>query len=434
MAFLGMRGTGDWATDQRPLNWRQQLLRHYPNGDMPLTAITSKMASESVDDPQFHWWTKSLATQRATVTGVYTNLALSTAYASGGVAGDTLFVKMSADHISQWRTGHQILLRDASDLTVDCVGVVTGRTVNGASSYLQVELLEADDNSSAGDLSDADTALVIGNVNAEGAGMPDAIAYNPTKWFNYTQIWRTPLEMTRTAMKTKLRTDGDYKEAKRESLEMHGIEMEKSFMYGVPSERTGTNGKPERTTLGIVPAIRGGYTGQGGTAGTVNNFVLNVDYTGDTWLAFGEAWLDEQLETIFRRGSQEKLALVGSGTILAINKLIKNGGNFDFNSKTEDYGIKVTKWTTPFGVINMMRHPLLSYETTTNNAMVIFEPKDIKFRYIDDTFFKDDKSMKSGSYTNRDGIKEEWLTEGGMEYNNIDGWGYLTGFGVDNSL
>ena len=205
-------------------------------------------------------------------------------------------------------------------------------------------------------------------------------------------------------------------------------------MYSVPSERTGTNGKPERTTLGIIPAIRGGYTGQGGAAGTVDNFVTSTNYTGDTWLGAGETWLDEKLETIFRRGSQEKLALVGSGTILAINKLIKNGGNFDYTPATESYGIKVTKWTTPFGVINMMRHPLLSYETTTNNAMVIFEPKDIKFRYIDDTFFKDDKSMKKGSYTNRDGIKEEWLTEGGMEYNNIDGWGYLTGFGTDNSL
>jgi hypothetical protein len=151
-----------------------------------------------------------------------------------------------------------------------------------------VKLLEDDDNSTAGDLSDADTLLIIGNINAEGAAMPDAVAYDPLKWYNFTQIFRSPLEITRTAMQTRLRTGDQYKEAKRECLEMHGIEMEKAFLFGVPSESTGDNGKPERTTLGIVPAIKGGYTGQGGSAGTVNNFVTNTDYSGQTWLQGGE--------------------------------------------------------------------------------------------------------------------------------------------------
>ncbi len=63
MAFLGMRGTGDWAANERPENWRQGILRLYPNGMAPLTAILSKMKNSSTDDPVFHWWTKSLASQ-----------------------------------------------------------------------------------------------------------------------------------------------------------------------------------------------------------------------------------------------------------------------------------------------------------------------------------------------------------------------------------
>ena len=50
--FLGMRGTGDWVADQRPMNWREQILYLYPNGMAPLTAILSMMSSEKVDDPQ----------------------------------------------------------------------------------------------------------------------------------------------------------------------------------------------------------------------------------------------------------------------------------------------------------------------------------------------------------------------------------------------
>ena len=72
MAFLGMRGTGDWVTDQRTKNWREAILYEYPNGSAPLTAILAKLKSERTDDPEFYWWTKTLPTQRAAVTGVYT--------------------------------------------------------------------------------------------------------------------------------------------------------------------------------------------------------------------------------------------------------------------------------------------------------------------------------------------------------------------------
>ena len=56
MAFLGMRGTGDWSdSDTRPKDWRQTILRLYPNGDAPLTAIMSMMKSEKATDPEFYW-------------------------------------------------------------------------------------------------------------------------------------------------------------------------------------------------------------------------------------------------------------------------------------------------------------------------------------------------------------------------------------------
>lgn len=430
MAFLGMRGNGDWVTDQRPKNWREAILFRFPNGDAPLTAIMSKMASEKTDDPEFNWWTKGLPTQRAAITGIYSDSSLSVSYVSGGVAGDILYVKMAAADLTQFRVGHQILLRDASDLTVDVNVKVVGRDSNGASSYLQVSLLEADDNSTTGDLSDADVAYIVGNINAEGAAMPDAIAYDPTKWYNYTQIFRTPLEMTRTAMQTRLRTNEQYKEAKREALQLHSIEMEKASIFGIRSENVGANGKPERTTMGIIPAINGA----GGTGGTVSDYVTESDFSGKTWLQGGEEWLDNQLEIIFRFGGNEKLAFVGSQVLLAINRLIKNGGNFDYDASTESYGIKVVKWTTPYGVINLMRHPLFSYEATLRNSMVIFEPKDLRTRHIQDTMYKKDDRLKKGGWTSRDGIKEEYLTEMGLEFHHPDGWGYLNGFGSTNTV
>lgn len=54
MAFMGMRGTGDWATDENPKNWRQGILYLYPTGSAPLTGLLSKMSEEQIDNAEFN--------------------------------------------------------------------------------------------------------------------------------------------------------------------------------------------------------------------------------------------------------------------------------------------------------------------------------------------------------------------------------------------
>ena len=437
MAFFGMRGTGDWADDQRPMSWRKMILRQFPNGDAPLTAMLSKMKSEVTTDPQYHWWTKSLPGQAGAITDIYTDV-LSTSYTSGGAAGDTLYVKMALATLDEIRVDHLVTLRDASDLTVDVVARVTARTENGASSYATIKLLEADDNSTeSNDLSDADRILVTGNATSEGASMPDAVSYDPTKWYNYTQIMRTPLEITGTAIETELRTNPQaYQELKREVLELHSIEMEKNFWWGVPSETLGSNGKKLRTTLGIIPAIRGGYTGHGGLTGTVANFATGSAWSGQSWLAGGEDWLDTQLEVMFRYGKKDKLAFCGSGALMRINKLIKNGSDFSFGPDTTHYGMRVKNWVTVQGTIGLVTHPLFSQETTTRNIMAIIEPENLKYKHIanrDTKFIGEEIGKTNTGYARRDGKKEEYLTECGLEYHFPNAWGYLSGFGETNT-
>lgn len=423
--FLGMRGTADWATDQRPYNWRDTILYLYPNGDAPLTAITAKIGSEKTDDPLFNWWTKGLPTQRATVTEVYTDALLTSAYASGGVVGTVLYAKMSADDASHFRIGHQVIFRLSTNYAYDINGKAVAVLQNGSSSYVAVKLIQAD---SSNYVASANTLLVIGNINAEGATMPDAITYDPTKYYNYTQIFRTPLEITRTARRTKLRTGDAYKEMKREALELHSIEMEKAFIFGYPSEVTGDNGKKERTTGGIVYHIN---TYSGITSTFVTDTAAGI--SGKTWEAGGEEWLDYYLEQVFRHGKDERLAFCGSGVLLAINKLIKLYGNYQLTPKATSYGIRVMEWVTPFGILNLKRHPLFSYETTNRNSMLILAADQLKYRYIDDTTFYDDPEKKKSSYNRPDGTKEEFLTECGLEIHHPQMFGWLHGFGSDNT-
>jgi hypothetical protein len=431
--FLGMRGNGDWVTDQRPKNWRQQILKLYPNGMAPLTAILSMMGSESVDDPQFHWWTQTMAAVGGAVAGVYTLPDLSVAYVSGGVAGDIVHLSITTVLGNQIREGHEILMRDASDSTVDCVGKVIGVNRGTTVTVLSVKLLEADDNSSAGDLSNCDTFKIIGNINPEGGEMPDAIALDPTKVYNYTQIFRTPLSITRTARKTKLRTGDQYQKAKAEALEMHSWEMELAFLWGLKTENTGDNGKPERTTQGVINFIRE-YA-----PANCDDFQQNATYHGKTWSedTGGVVWLNTMLEQIFRYGASEKLVLCGSGALLGLNQLAEAGSVTNLAPGAKTYGLQVLNWLTPFGSIYLKTHPLFSYDATTRNMMVILEPKEITYRYIDDTQFYGESNQKTHpeGYGGRrlDGTNEEFLTEAGLEFGLPQKCAVLSGVGLNHT-
>jgi len=430
--FLGMRGDGDWVANQRPLNWREQILYLYPNGMAPLTAILSMMSSESVDDPEYNWWTQEQSSVMGAVAGVFTLPDLSVAYAGGGVAGDMVYIQITTLLANRIRQGHQILLRDTSDWRVDVVGKVTVVARGAVNSVVGVMLLENDDNSPANDLTDCDTFKIIGNINPEGGEMPDAIALNPEKVYNYTQIFRTPLSITRTARKTRLRTGNQYQKAKSEALEMHSWEMELAFLWGIRTENTGDNGKPERTTLGVINFIRML------AAANCDDYTLNAAYAGQTWAAGGEVWFKAMLEQIFRFGANEKLCLCGSGFLLGIDALAMTGGQINLQPAQKTYGMQILTWITPFGTIHMKTHPLFSFDATTRNMGIILEPKEMTYKYIDDTAFYGETTSKSHSegYGQRrvDGTNEEYLTECGLEFGLPQKCAVLNGVGLNNNL
>lgn len=428
MAFLGMVGTGEFDADERPKNWREKILQLYPNGDAPLTAIMSKLKSESTDDPEFKWFEKELATQAGDITNIYTDVGMGTPYVTGATVGTTYYLKADVAFVSQCRGGHQILMRDADDVNKDINGKVLSTVEAGVDSQVVFKLLELEN--SVADMAVVDRVLIIGSINPEGGDMPDAISYSPDSLYNYTQIFRTPLSITRTAKKTRLRTGDKYVEMKREALELHSVEMERSLIWSTRTEFTGANGKPERTSGGIMYFIRN-------YGGNVDDYRTSTDVTASaTWLEEGEDWLNEQLRKTFRYGSRERLAFTGDKTILAIQKLIKAspGIAYALTSTTTDYGLAVTTWITPFGKVHMMTHPLFSYEPTNQKSMLLLDVSKMVYRHIDDTAFFKDGAQQNTGHLRRDSTDEEWLTECGYEFHHAKCFAYLDGFGEANTL
>ena len=396
MAIQGFRHTNNIVAEGRPLNWRAGILMAYPNGMMPLTGLTSLMKSESTDDPEFNWWEKSMQTRRvqlsANITDSATTLAV-TAGAFGIKSGDVLMVE-----------GTDEVVFVTADPSAD-TGLTVQRGFSG-STAAAVTIATANP-----------FLVVIGSAYEEGSNAPTGVQFDPSKRYNYTQIFRNTFEATRTAKKTRVRTGDQVKEMKRECLELHGVDMERAFIFGRRFEGT-RNGKPWRTTGGLISQVAAGNTRNFGSL-----------YGGGLDMEDFE----EECYRLFLEGSNEKMAFSGNRAVLTINQIVRKNSHFNIQTGIKEYGMNVMRFVTPFGTLVMKTHPLFNQMRGgatypgMEAGMLILDVAEMKYRHLDgsDTMYEP-KLNEDGV----DGDKSGYLTEAGLELHHPTYHHYWKGLNV----
>lgn len=381
MPIQGFRHTSNIVADGRPLNWRAGILLAYPNGNMPLTGLTSLMKSEVTDDPQFHWWEKKMQSRRVQLSADITDSATSLAVVAGAFgikAGDVLYSE---------GTEERFLV--SADPTAD-----TGLTVvRGFAGSTAAAITVASDNP---------YLTVIGSAYEEGSDAPTGVQFDPNKRYNYTQIFRNTFEVTRTAKKTRVRTGDQVKEMKRECLEIHGVDMERAFIFGSRFEGT-RNGKPVRTTGGLLSQIDPGNKRDFGTL-----------YSGGIDMEDFE----EECYRLFLEGANEKMAFCGNRAVLTVNQIVRKNSHFNIQTGIKEYGMNVMRFVTPFGTIVMKTHPLFNQMRSgatysgMEASMMILDAGEMKYRYLTDS---DTKYQPVLNDEGIDGDKSGYITEAGIE-------------------
>jgi len=392
-AILGLRGAGDFTANERPQNWREMILFLFPNGEAPLTGLMSMLKAQGTDDPDYNWWEKRLPVQRMIVTngpyaaGINANITVQASATNPGLQGGAKDIVKGT--IVMDETTFELLRIDADPVSDTNIPQVT-RGYGAIAAQI---------------INTGDALVVVGNVHDEGSKAPTAKAYAPVKVTNFCQIFRMPLYLTRTARRTRLRWDntGPYREAKREALQLHSIEMEKAFLWGNPVEITGYNGKPQRMTGGVLNFILTNKgSSAGGSAGTTATFNVNGPLDEDT--------LDVLCENIFRFGTNEKLCLAGSTFLRAITTLGKRNGTLNLVPTDHVYGMKVIEYVTAYGSLMLKNHPLLSQHPVWRQNAVILDPGNLVYRDLDDTMF-----IKNRQDNDEDASMDEFMTESGLE-------------------
>lgn len=410
MPILGMRTDENWITNQRPQNWRETVLMLYPNSSeiakAPLTALTSMMKSESVDDPVFHWFEKNFEVRRLKLTADITNVATSIAVSNAVDNGwSSAFSVKAGDMLMAEQTGE--IMRVSADPAADNALVVTraqGGTSGTAITY----------NTSNPFLT------VIGSAFEEGSLAPTGVNFDPKELYNYTQIFRSTLEITRTAEKTRLRTGDAVKEAKRECLEYFSVDMERAFWFNGARTLVTINGKPARLTAGVINQI---------TAGAPQNIIAAPS---DGLIDMD--WLEAKVQQIFAFGSSEKVVFGGNAILAALQSVIRKNTNYNMDHGQKEYGMRFTRFTTPYGDLMFKVHPLFNtmnggtaadgstvFTGIANNAYIM-DMANVRYKYITDVKYEKDLTP-----VGLDGMKSGYLAECGLELHHARSHGVFVG-------
>jgi hypothetical protein len=384
--ILGLRDTSTFTAD-RFENWRRVILYLYPNGKAPLTALLSLTEPEETNDPHYNWYQKPLPNQRSVLSQAF----LST----------DMVIKVAN---AVYRQGHVVL----DELTGEIMEVTMVD-----STGLNLSVIRGNWGAAAASSGASDPITVIGNVNAEGGFVPQSLSIDPTPFKNYTQIFRTPLELTGTSMNTALKYDrtGPYKEELREKLAFHSIEMEKSFLFGKLAEYNDPqSGKLKRTTQGIIGYLPAGYQV---TPANASGLVTQAEWSG--WLELVFRYVSNQ--------ANEKLMLVGSGMLNALNTMALQIGKMETVAGDEAFGMALTRWYTPFGTVYLRTHPLFTQHPVWRYNGLILDIHNLVYRHV---IGRDTQRLINRQANDQDARIDEFLTESGLEVHHF-GLGLSTG-------
>lgn len=262
-------------------------------------------------------------------------------------------------------------------------------------------------------VTEKDPLFIIARVAEEGSRSFEAITNNPNKVSNYTEIFKTSMEASGTWTSSLNQTDPhdwiwQHKQKNREHL----ISIEAAALFGHKSSTTGaTESKPLRTTGGLLSFYTANNQDMGGTM-TESEFA--------TWVRTLTVHGNEK--TVF--SSPLALDVLNNYAVGRLQTIQAD------NDKT--YGLNITRYVGSGGsIINLVKHPMLEGATWGGYMVAVdFRPDSAPaYRPLGGgpTGNRDTKLLPNRQESDRDGTKDELLTEVGFQFPLVKSGGVATG-------
>lgn len=415
-SFAGLRGTGDFGTDERPKNFREMIMFRNPNGTTPLLGLLSRAGSsmrkiggktisyEPTDDPEFAWWDEGFNIVRLQVNGTTSGTSGTSVVVDSGDPSSATDAGSPYGSAFNLKAGDLLLVEKADAATFDNE-IIRVESVTNATTFVVTR-------GAAGTTPGANIAndawlTRIGSSYPEGSALPGSTTRKPIKFLNYTQIFRDVFDITNTAAASRYRTGDPVENDKRRKMWDHAEGIEHAFLWGSSSEVTdGGNGKPRRTTAGIRRFIPSANATVFATTPTVTT-LLNAISPVFNWNT---------------PAGDSRILLLGNTAMNAINLAITNDSKSQMNLNPNPvtvYGMRMRELILPQGTLLIKTHPLMNLHSVYTKSAFILDMSALRYRYLSHHGInRDTKSYEKTSdleKTGDDKLTGHWLTECGLE-------------------
>jgi hypothetical protein len=375
-AITGAMTTTNVLSDQLAIDLGDRISLLEPSAQ-PLAVFTRRANKRRTVATKFSWLEDQSKPRFDTQAGGATNVATTVAVANGAYF-------QQWDQVLNTRTGEQF--------RVDAVAGANLTVTRGIGS-------------TAAAMNAGDELYIIGTAQPENDTSKPARSDVPSKVTNNTQIFRTPFEISGSLQASSFQASPDEwpRQARLKGIE-HAKDLELSFLFGRKSATT-PGATEDRTTGGILSFITTNQTDAGGdlSEAEFNAFMLQV----------------------MRYGSDSKLALASGVGISALNKFPASKQQTRNDETT--YGMNVTRYTSPFGSLNLVYHRMLE-GTKYGGYIIVVDMDQAAYRYLaNDSVSRDTKVLPNRQPNDQDGRKDEYLSEVGLQFGLQRTHGVLTG-------
>ena len=411
-AILNMRGTGSWglSNNARPTNFREKILREYPNGPAPFMAILGMLKSEDVNDVKFTIFEQSIPDQVHAVAPGSEDVTTST---DGGSESDNTtdewIVLDDADYTNPqyyFKPGHLVRNETSGE-----VMLVLARAATASSDSIKVvraigvDATYGDNSGTRGTGSavlNGDVLTIIGNATVEGANYPEAINYQQSERWNFIETFRTSLDLTDDAEQTFLRTGKALENLKYDCAMQHSMELEKAFLFGKRDLiSTSLTDMASRTTS-QDRRFMGGFS-----------FFADQNVTSFSSGLTRNDYIDF-LRPIYTvpHGSGDKIAFMGAQALGIMTQYAEDLGQIFLEPGDKTYGLQIRTLVHAWGELKMVNHPLLSEHSVWTKNQYIVDTKNVMYRYLQG---RDTRYLKDRQSPGEDKKVDEFITKASLE-------------------
>lgn len=371
----GIFTTAQITQDLAKKSFAGMITRLMPNGSAPLFGITSMLPSETAAQTEHGFFTKTMLFPQLTVG------------AGGQTAADTTFTVTSTVNVLPG-----MIMR------VDTTG--ENIIVNSIVSSAQVTVTRAVGTIAAQAIGAAVALYQVGNAYEESSIRPQALAINPVRITNLTQIFRNTWAISDSMRATMMIAgDSNVAENRQDCAAFHAADIEKALIFGQKSQGT-RNGQPFRTMDGLISIVGNlSYYPSSYSAANVTTAGATTNFTQ----------LETYLDPLFNQSTDPKVAnervlFVGGSAKKVINKIGMLNGTYQIMDGQTSFGLQFSTFKIARGTFRMIEHPLLNSNASWSKMALGVDLSTFRLAYLGDRKTKSEDFNTSGNQAVDNGI------------------------------